>query len=241
MSLLRWLLITSVVTLAKAVPRHGVDQLVDQEGEDRPHLLKRQNPTVAITGIKSYGIQPRLEIRQLEAQSDQWNIFLLGLDRFQQTDQNNLTSYYQIAGIHGRPYIPWDDVPPAQGQSSPGYCTHVSNVFLPWHRPYLALFEQELFQHIIDAVNEFPTGAQRQKYAAAALTWRWPYWDWAAPPPEGEGVYPWSLQAPTVNVTKPNGTEEIRNPLFSYRFHPVSVEDFYFNPVGFGMIVSFTS
>lgn len=84
-----------------------------------------QEPTVAIMGIQTYGVQPRLEIRQLEARPDQWNIFLLGLRRFQQTDQSNLTSYYQIAGIHGRPYNAWDGVPSAPGQDSPGYCSHV--------------------------------------------------------------------------------------------------------------------
>ena len=25
--------------------------------------------------------------------------------------------------------------------SGGGYCTHTSNLFLPWHRPYLALYE----------------------------------------------------------------------------------------------------
>lgn len=88
-------------------------------------LQRRQQPTVAITGITTYGVQPRLEIRQLQAKPDQWNIFLLGMSRFQQTDQSNLTSYYQIAGIHGRPYIAWDGVPAAPGQDSPGYCSHV--------------------------------------------------------------------------------------------------------------------
>lgn len=99
------------------------------EVEDASSLMsnigRRQEPTVAITGIQTYGVQPRLEIRQLEARPDQWNIFLLGLRRFQQTDQSNLTSYYQIAGIHGRPYNAWDGVPSAPGQDSPGYCTHV--------------------------------------------------------------------------------------------------------------------
>ena len=71
----------------------------------------------------------------------------------------------------------------------------------------------------------------RQRYAAAALSWRAPYWDWAAMPPEGESVYPASVTVPTVTVIMPNGTEEIPNPLSSYRFHPVRPNDFYFNPV----------
>jgi len=82
----------------------------------------------------------------------------------------------------------------------------------------------------VAAVNEFPAGALRQRYASAALTWRWPYWDWAATPAAGQSVYPASLQTPTVNVTGPNGTMIIANPLYSYQFHPVSSTDFYFNP-----------
>lgn len=215
-------------TVASPLLRHEVEEV--QLPEDST-LRRRQDQTVAITGINTFGVQPRLEIRQLQQDADQWNIFLLGLDRFQKSDQSDLVSYYQIAGIHGRPYTAWDGVPSAPGVQGPGYCNHLLNLFLPWHRAYLALFEQTLYRHIVAAVNEFPAGSQRQRYASAALSWRFPYWDWAAPPEDGEGVYPDSMQSPTVNVTTPNGTATIHNPLFSYQFHPVSPDDFYFNPV----------
>lgn len=245
LSLLLALCLNHIQFFASASPllKHYVeafdnDQISGPERrQDIPHLKQRQSPTVATTGINAFGVQPRLEIRQLQQNADQWNIFLLGLRRFQQTDQDDMTSYYQIAGIHGRPYIPWDDVPSAAGVDSPGYCMHVLNLFLAWHRPYLALFEQTLYQHIVEAVNEFPPGAQRQRYAAAALSWRFPYWDWAAPPPDGEGAFPPSLQSRTITVTTPNGTHDIPNPLYSYQFHPVSVKDFYFNPVSLRTLV----
>ncbi|KAK5135710.1 hypothetical protein LTR08_004696 [Meristemomyces frigidus] len=197
-----------------------------------PTLKSRQGAgsTIPITGITDFGIRPRLEIRQLEQNADQWNIYLLGLARFQATNESDELSWYHIAGIHGRPYVPWDNVQSAPGVDSPGYCMHVSNLFLPWHRPYVALFEQTLYQHIIDAVNSFPAGAVRQRYAAAALSWRAPYWDWAAVPPVGQSVFPTSVTTPTVTVTMPNGTLEIPNPLYSYEFHPVKPDDFYFNP-----------
>ena len=74
-----------------------------------------------------------------------------------ETSQSDPLSYYQIAGkflttslfhitliltpgIHGRPYLPWDGVGTAPGDGG-GYCTHTSNLFLTWHRPYLALYE----------------------------------------------------------------------------------------------------
>lgn len=220
--------------LASPFLKHDVEDV----GRSAPELNRRQLPTVSITGIQEFGVQPRLEIRQLEQNVDQWNIFLLGLQLFQQSDQTNLTSYYQIAGIHGRPYSPWDNVPPAPGDSNVGYCHHVITTFLPWHRAYMALFEQTLYQSIIAAVNMFPPGSERQRYAAAALSWRLPYWDWAQTPPDGESAFPTSLQTPTINVTMPNGSAIINNPLYSYQFHPVSASDFYFQPVsGFLSII----
>ena len=213
--------------VASLLLNHEVEELPRRYG---PEMQRRQNPTVAVTGANAFGVQPRLEIRQLEANTDQWNIFLLGLRRFQQTDQSDMQSYYQIAGIHGRPYVPWDDVPAAEGISSPGYCMHLLNLFLVWHRAYIALFEQTLYKHIVDAVNEFPA-SQRQRYASAVLSWRFPYWDWAVPSPSGQSAFPTSLSSSTISVTMPNGTATIPNPLYSYHFHPVTQKDFYYNPV----------
>ena len=48
--------------------------------------------------------QLRCELRDLQRNyPNQWNILLLGLRSFQQVDEDNDLSYYQIAGIHGRP------------------------------------------------------------------------------------------------------------------------------------------
>ena len=218
----------SVIASASPLMRHGVEAV---SSDQRAAIQRRQDQTVATTGITTFGVQPRLEIRQLEENPDQWNLFLLGMRKFQQTNQTNMTSYYSIAGIHGRPYIAWNGVPSAPGVQGPGYCAHLLNLFLAWHRAYLALFEQTLYQHIVDAVNEFPAGAQRQRYASAALSWRFPYWDWAAPPADNGSAYPESMQSETITVTMPNGTTVIHNPLYSYQFHNVSQNDFYFNPV----------
>lgn len=59
-------------------------------------------PLVAVLGIKAPGvdaIQARLEIRELERRPDLFNVFLLGLQRFQSLDQNDKLSYFQVAGI----------------------------------------------------------------------------------------------------------------------------------------------
>lgn len=108
---------------------------------------RRTTSTYGITGIQtgkgSDGSVPyRLEIRQLQQNADQWNLYLLALDSLQtQPAQTEMLSHYQIAGIHGRPYISWDGVQATAGDQNSGYCTHSSILFPTWHRPYLALYE----------------------------------------------------------------------------------------------------
>lgn len=45
------------------------------------------------------------------------------------------------AGIHGAPFADYGGVKALPDNIGNGYCTHVSNLFPPWHRPYLALYE----------------------------------------------------------------------------------------------------
>ena len=53
-------------------------------------------------------------------------------------DQNDRESFFQISGIHARPYIPWDGVGvPEKGE----FCVHRSVLFPTWHRPYMMLYE----------------------------------------------------------------------------------------------------
>jgi len=81
---------------------------------------------------------PRLEIREMKKNADQWNLFLLAMEKFQNKPKNDPMSYYQIAGIHGRPYVPWDDNPI---KHPGGNCPHRHPLFGSWHRPYLAVYE----------------------------------------------------------------------------------------------------
>ncbi|KAL5439756.1 hypothetical protein PMIN06_009849 [Paraphaeosphaeria minitans] len=190
-------------------------------------LLRRQDGIFSVLGIAGLGdstIYPRLEIRDLEKNHpDQWNVFLLGLQRFQAIDQDDKLSYFQIAGIHGRPFVPWDGVKGDDYYWSrySGYCTHDSNIFPTWHRPFLALFEEVLYLNCREAVSALPNGELKERYLKALPSVRLPYWDWAAIPPEEEGTLPASVQAEFVNVTMPNGTVTITNPLHSYKFHPL--------------------
>lgn len=183
----------------------------------------------AITGLKSSGTHPRLEIRQLQKNTAQWNLYLLALNRFKGMSQSDKLSYYQVAGIHGRPFTQWDNVPFAPGRTG-SYCTHGTVLFPTWHRPYLALYEQILYG-IVQKIAAEQT-LQKVTYVAAAKTFRAPYWDWAAPK-QNDAVYPRSIFKGTVTngvsyltINMPSGPMKIRNPLYAYTFHPLSATDF---------------
>jgi tyrosinase len=148
-----------------------------------------------------------------------------------------------MTGIHGRPYKAYDNVQALQGNEANGYCTHVSIIFPPWHRPYLALYEvnnpttymngllltfskQILYNAIQVIAQQYPEGTVRNKYVASAANFRIPYWDWAAVPPSGESVLPSSVSSSaTIAVDGPRGTQNIWNPLYSYSFQPLDSTD----------------
>ena len=115
----------------------------------------------AVTGISAgvnnaTGERPfRHDINELYMSGPAWDLFILSLRKFQQVNQDDPLSYYQVAGkatdfvlkrqhadlegIHGLPQTPWDGVV-GQG-ASPGYCVHGAVTFPTWHRAYVALFE----------------------------------------------------------------------------------------------------
>ncbi|TEY36383.1 hypothetical protein BOTCAL_0554g00040 [Botryotinia calthae] len=167
----------------------------------------------------------RREIRDLQHNfPDQWTLYILGLQAFQQLDEKSDLSWYGIAGIHGRPYRPWGGVQGDNPAGWQGYCTHSSILFAPWHRPYLALFEQYLYQIIQKIAATFPAST-KTRYQQAALTFRMPYWDWAATPPAGDKYFPTVVGQPLIQIITPtsnNKPVQINNPLYSYKFNPLN-------------------
>ncbi|KAI0864119.1 Di-copper centre-containing protein [Xylaria cubensis] len=164
--------------------------------------------------------QPRLEIRDLEKDKDQWNLYILALSWMQYTPQDSPFSWYQIAGIHGAPGLTWGNVAPLPGNDNIGYCHHVSILFPTWHRPYLVLYEQTLY-NIVQYIASLWPPKELDRVQKAARKFRIPYWDWAAAPPAGESVLPLSISGSSImNVSGPNGIQSIANPLFSYGFRP---------------------
>ncbi|PVF98760.1 Di-copper centre-containing protein [Serendipita vermifera] len=172
--------------------------------------------TIITTGVPTPApLSPRLEIRTLFQDREMMDLYLLGLNRFQNADSKDPLSYYQVAGIHGRPYVAWDGVA-SNGKNNGregGYCIHGTNLFPTWHRPYLALYEQALTKHVKDIANEY-TGPEKAKYVAAAAKFRIPYWDWAA---NGDLPDYVSIEK-EVTVHGPKGPKKFPNPLFSYAF-----------------------
>ncbi|KAK0618206.1 hypothetical protein B0T17DRAFT_509756 [Bombardia bombarda] len=184
--------------------------------------VKRQvGQPFIVRGAGSGAVQLRQEIRQLQQDTDQWTLYILGLSLLQFTDQTSPTSWYGLTGIHGIPHKTWGGVGPTPGNENTGYCTHSSVLFPTWHRPYLALYEQVLYQVVQQIATWWPEGAPRQRYQAAAANFRIPYWDWAASPPSGQSVLPLSVGGSQyVEADGPNGVQTISNPLFAYTFQP---------------------
>lgn len=150
----------------------------------------RKSSSLAITGVQPNSTGPvpqRLEIRRLQQDPYQGNLYLLGLDRFQNMNQSMQSSYYQIAGIYGRPFISWDNVAFAPGRTG-GYCTHSSTLFPTWHRPYVALFEQVLHGIVQDIAWSF-AGPSQARYVAAASMWRLPYCTYFSESPVSSRLY----------------------------------------------------
>jgi tyrosinase len=57
----------------------------------------------SVLGIRRFEgdtVQARLELRELERKPDQFNVFLLGLQRFQNVSQDDQFSYFSIAGTY---------------------------------------------------------------------------------------------------------------------------------------------
>ncbi|RYP87352.1 hypothetical protein DL769_000556 [Monosporascus sp. CRB-8-3] len=186
-----------------------------------------------VTGLPSVDghLPSRREIRELEKDEDLWNLFLLALSWMQYTDQDVWSSWYKIAGIHGAPGQTWGGVEAIPGNDNIGYCHHVSILFPTWHRPYLALYEQNLYDIVQYIASLYPPEKQ-EHFGKVAKSFRLPYWDWAATPPNGTGVLPLSMGGdPNIAVSGPNGVQTIANPLFSYTFKPFNASIFPEMPV----------
>lgn len=262
----------AAVVQPSTLHQHQVDELRELRKSasllDRRQSSNSNSTFTVVQGIQDTSPQPRLEIRELEKNVDQWNIFMLGLSRWMKTNQSEKVSLHSgvlstrildLLTLHSShstrsPASMGDHTShgmvskPRLGSPHPATartalrssCLGIGHTLLcmRYRHPYAPMIEhtclraeqQTLYTHINAVVNEFPSGPVGARYAQAALSWRYPYWDWAAAPPANGSAFPASLTSPTIQVVMPNGTTTIDNPLYSYEFHPVSVADFYYDP-----------
>ncbi|KAI0357534.1 tyrosinase [Trametes cingulata] len=158
----------------------------------------------------------RLEIHDFIQNERMFSLYIQALQAMMDTPEDDPASFFQLAGIHGLPYTPWDGV----GEDSPaevaGYCTHGQVLFPTWHRPYVSLYEQILQKHAIRISRTYIDDGCCWRKAAQDL--RQPYWDWAKdalPPPE-------VISMERVMITTPDGRRSsVQNPLMRYRFHNI--------------------
>ncbi|KAF7556469.1 hypothetical protein G7Z17_g1391 [Cylindrodendrum hubeiense] len=182
-------------------------------------VAQQSYPIVGVkSGVSSTNVPIRKNINDLQAAGGpQWDLYIRSLIVLQKTSPSDQLSYFQIAGIHGKPYVEWNGAGSSTSNGWQGYCPHGENLFLPWHRPYLVLYEQRLVATAIKLANGYPANV-RATWLKAAQTLRAPFWDWAR-----------QVSVPTATVTKrftitiPNGAGgtkkyTVDNPLAAYYF-----------------------
>ncbi|KAH8656637.1 hypothetical protein BGZ60DRAFT_145468 [Tricladium varicosporioides] len=170
---------------------------------------------VAITGVKTgidakTGARPaRRNIYDLYKDEKQFALYIQAMNTLMKTDEKTLTSWFSIAGIHGRPYTTWDGVDAKSGLGG-GYCPHGNSLFPTWHRPYLALIEQIMAGHAQEIAKTYKS----KDYETAADNLRIPYWDWAATPYGIPDMMTW----PTIKINTATGAKNVTNPMYRYEF-----------------------
>lgn len=184
------------------------------------------NPKVVITGAPrdptgpQGNIAPRLEINDFIKNEKYFSLYVQALSSMFAEETDPRVSFFSIGGIHGRPYIDWNQSP-ADGS---GYCVHATSIFVTWHRPYVALFEQKIHDYATAIAKTY--GADRAEWEGAAASLRQPYWDWAVnlTPPDQ------IISDKEVTITLPTGKKSVPNPFFEYRFRGTEASDSFLRP-----------
>ncbi|KAH6869516.1 hypothetical protein B0T10DRAFT_418433 [Thelonectria olida] len=159
----------------------------------------------------------------------QWTLLVLALERFKAMKVDERLSYFQVAGIHAYPLQSWDGAPPPHPDPTRhvpdgadpygGYCNHNTVAFPTWHRPYMLLFEQLIWEHMKVIIKEWKLeGTQLADWEKAAEQWRLPYWDWARKQTYSDKYsLPYVLTVDRVAIYPPNGdTLVVDNPFWGF-------------------------
>ncbi|KAG6016128.1 hypothetical protein E4U43_004173 [Claviceps pusilla] len=179
-----------------------------------------------VTGVKvdaGADVPLRLNINDLYSQGGpQWDLYLRALKSLQDKDASDPLSYFQVSGIHGLPYIEWQNGGPYRATGWAGYCPHGESIFLSWHRPFVLLFEQLLVAEAKAIAATYPD-RYRDQYMNAANKLRSPFWDWS----QNSDVPPCTVPAwMTVNVPDGQNLKQItiHNPLQTYTYPQKAID-----------------
>ncbi|KAJ3941953.1 hypothetical protein N0V92_013830 [Colletotrichum tropicale] len=174
-------------------------------GIPRPDNL--EDKTINIPFVPGMPVRYNVEILATDKKlRKQWTLFVLALEKFKNKPVHEKLSYFQIAGIHAAPYQPWDGAPrgPVNDKGKPlGYCVHNGLNFPTWHRPYMLLFEQLIWENMNEVVTHWIRehglpDEEAEVWYKEAQAWRLPYWDWAA-----QQTYAEDFACPEVLVQGP--------------------------------------
>ncbi|KAI0631930.1 tyrosinase [Trametes polyzona] len=145
----------------------------------------------------------RLEVNEFIKDEKMFSLYIQALQAMMDAPRDDPQSFYQIAGIHGLPYAPWNEVGESALGELAGYCTHGSVLFPTWHRAYVSLYEKHAIQI-----------AQQYVFEGSPTT----DWDWAraaVPPPE-------LISMERISIITSDGRRTlVKNPLLRYRFEPI--------------------
>jgi tyrosinase len=122
-----------------------------------PANQERQSGITITTGATG-NVLVRKEVRQLKDQNyNQWVLFILAMHSMHGAAQSSPVGFYGIANVHGVPRDNYNNVAQcASCGGTDGYGTHNSVLFPPWHRVYVALFEQEMIKVAKTIANSYP-------------------------------------------------------------------------------------
>ncbi|KAM3435251.1 hypothetical protein MY4824_004976, partial [Beauveria thailandica] len=168
----------------------------------------------------------RRSITELAAEAGpQWHLYLQALRAMYDRDSKHPESFFQIAGIHGRPFTEYNNAGKMKTNGWGGYSTHGEILFIIWHRPFVALFEQTLVKEAKILAAQYPDHL-RPIYQRAAEDLRAPYWDWALEPWLPSAALPETIEVKAATET---GTvaKKIDNPLYTYRFSKEAMQGRY--------------
>ncbi|RVD80145.1 uncharacterized protein DFL_008051 [Arthrobotrys flagrans] len=162
-----------------------------------------------------------------------YDLYILALRRTMYRNPNDKNSWWQLAGVHGRPYLPWNNRRPGtkgsdlqEGYTNSGYCTHGSTLFLPWHRPYLAYVEELLWASAYLEIQKETRPAEKAQWEAALEQFRLPYWDWGLenadlPPQVSTNQHTFRFYPNATPATAPKW----ENPLYTFKFQSGTYND----------------